>query len=167
MRTNNTYNRIQKIYDVLGRGGFFSTNEISEITGEPKGTVSPLLSALTATKNIYNDRGNGYKCEYFHKDLKKVAQDVANYEKNRREMIKAKRIVKAQRLQKIVDAVANETPAQLTIDIEKNFKDLAETVKAQKWDFQRDDLFHIEEAVKLLKSRGYKVLAPVTEFKEI
>lgn len=156
MRKNNTYNRIQKIYDVLGRGGFFSTNEISEITGEPKGTVSPLLSALTATKNIYNDRGNGYKCEYFHKDLKKVAQDVANYEKNRREMIKAKRIVKAQRLQKIVDAVANGMSTQLTIDTEKNFQTELNEYAAE-----------TSAAIEMLKSRGYKVLAPVTEFKEI
>lgn len=82
-------------------------------------------------------------------------------------MIKAKRLLKAQRIQRIVDAVANETPAQLTIDIEKNFKDLGEMVKAQNWDFERVDSFHIEEAVKLLKSKGYKILAPVTEFKEI
>jgi hypothetical protein len=172
MKKNNTFTRIHKIYYILSRGGFFSSQEIAEITGEPKGTISPLLSALVATKNIINDRGNGYKCEYFHKDLKHVANDIANHEKNRREIIQGKRKEKMKKLRNLVDSVANEkpyefTPAQLSIDIEKNFKDLAETVKNQNWDFQRLDAYHIEEAVKLLKSHGYKVLKPTTEFKEI
>lgn len=167
MKKNNTFNRIHKIYDILSRGGFFSAQQIAEITGEPKGTISPLLSALVITKNIINDRGHGYKCDYFHKDLKQIAQDVAKHEKNRREIIQGKRKAKMKKLQNIVNQVANEKPAQLSIDIKENFKELAETLKNKKWDFQRDDSFHIEEAVKLLKTRGYKVLAPVTEFKEI
>jgi hypothetical protein len=172
MKKNNTFARIHKIYDILSRGGFFSSQEIAEITGEPKGTISPLLSALVATKNIVNDRGHGYKCDYFHKDLKQIAQDIAKYEKSRRQIIQGKRRAKMKKLRNIVDSVANEkpyefTPAQLSIDIEKNFKDLAETVKNQNWDFQRVDAYHIEEAVRLLKSHGYKVLKPTTEFKEI
>lgn len=76
------------------------------------------------------------------------------------------------KLRNLVDSVANEkpyefTPAQLSIDVEKSFKDLAETLKDNNWDFQRVDAYHIEEAVKLLKSHGYKVLKPTTEFKEI
>jgi DNA-binding transcriptional regulator GbsR (MarR family) len=167
MKKNNTFSRIHKIYDILDRGGFFSAQEISEITGEPKGTISPLLSALVSTKNIVNDRGNGYKSEYFHKDLKQIAQDVAKHEKNRREIIQGKRKAKLKKLQNIVDQVANEMPAQLSIDVEKNFKDIAEKVKNENWDFERVDSFHIDEAVKMLKSKGYKILAPVTEFKEI
>jgi hypothetical protein len=154
MKKNNNFARIHKIFDVLSRGGFFSCQEIAEITGEPKGTISPLLSALVATKNIFNDRGHGYKCDYFHKDLKQIAQEIAKHEKNRRQTIQGKRRAKMKKLQNLVDSVANEIPYEFTPPIPKlTFENITDV--------------HISDAIQLLKSSGYKVLKPTTEFKEI
>ena len=167
MRKDNTLTRVEKIYDVLGRGGYWSTQEITEILGEPKGTISPFISAMEATGNLVNTDHRYTKPLPMVKSCRQVANDIRKHYKKMREETLKKRWAKLEKIKNIVNQVANETPSQLSIDVEKNFKDIAEKVKNQNWDFERVDSFHIEEAVKLLKSKGYKILAPVTEFKEI
>lgn len=167
MRKDNTLTRVEKIYDILNRGGYWSTHEITEILGEPKGTISPFISAMEATGNLVRTDHRYTKPLPMVKSCRLVANDIRKHYKKVRAEKWEKRAPKMQKIKNLIDMIADETPAQLTIDIEKNFKDLGEMVKAHNWDFDRVDSFHIEEAVKLLKSRGYKVLAPVTEFKEI
>lgn len=165
MKNNGTYNKIHKIIEVLERGGYWSMKEICTVLKQPKGTISPLLSALVATSHIVN-HNHRFKSPYFV-DVLKATKDVLKHYRITRKLSNERRKAKAEKLKKIVDSIAVSTPPQLTIDVEKNFKDLAEKIQPKNYDFERVDFFGIEEAVKLLKSKGYKILAPITEFKEI
>jgi hypothetical protein len=168
MRRNNSAKRTQRIYNLYKNGeGAYSTEEITKLLGEKKGTISPFISAMVATGNLIKFSNGLYKLPKLCQNAEWVANDIKNYYRESRERVLARKIFKAEKLKNLIDEVASETPAQLSIDVEKNFKDIAEKVKNENWDFERVDSFHIDEAVKLLKSKGYKILAPVTEFKEI
>lgn len=59
-------------------------------------------------------------------------------------------------------------PREVAIKIRlfvRDHKSIQARTKTKNFQTETDD--YIEEAVALLKSRGYKILAPVTEFKEI
>lgn len=151
MRKGNFLERIQKIYDLLGRGHAMNTQELYELMKEPKGTVSPFLSFMVRTGNLLKNK-DGYLLTPFPQDPKKVAQEIRVLIANdRQQRIDRARNFRAQRglfeelkpssePKKLIEEWMHEAPAK------------PEKIKA---------------AIELLKNNGYKILKPTTEFKEI
>jgi hypothetical protein len=145
MRKGNFVERIEKIYDLLGRGHAMNTEQLYQLMNEPKGTVSPFLSWMVRTGHLLKE-SDGYNLIPFPSDPKKVARDI-------------REIIQADRKKRIDSRKAYFNSRGLFEEPKK-----AQTIKL---DFDREISGAIEAAIDLLKSNGYKVLKPTTEFKEI
>jgi hypothetical protein len=145
MKKNNFVERIEKIYDLLGRGHAMNTEELYQLMKEPKGTVSPFLSWMVRTGNLLKTN-DGYMVTAFQNEPQKVARDIRNLiakdRENRINKAKAYRYSRG-----LFDQPKKPEPITLNFD--------------------RVDSEAIEAAIDLLKSNGYKILKPTTEFKEI
>ncbi len=145
MKKNNFVERIEKIYDLLGRGHAMNTEELYQLMKEPKGTVSPFLSWMVRTGNLLKTN-DGYMVTAFQNEPQKVARDIRNLIAKDRE----NRINKA-KAYRYSRGLFDNQPKE--INVERNFEDLK--------------THEIKAAIELLKSNGYKILKPTTEFKEI
>jgi hypothetical protein len=151
MRKDKTQIRVEKIYDIIGRGGGWSTAEITEILGEPKGTISPFMSALEATGNIVNHNHKYVLPLPVTKSIRQITKDVRNHYYATRKKTLEKRAHKMSKIENIVNGLFDEP----------------KTPPVKKLSFESITDVHISDAIHLLKSNGYKVLKPTTEFKEI
>jgi hypothetical protein len=151
MRKDKTQTRVEKIYDIMNRGGYWSTAEITQILGEPKGTISPFMSALEATGNLLNHNHKYILPFPQNKSIRQIAKDVQNHYYAMRKKTLAKRADKMSKMENIVNSLFEEP----------------KTPPVEKIGFESITAVHISDAIHLLKSNGYKILKPTTEFKEI
>lgn len=150
MKKDLTEKRIERIYDILSRGNYVTAEYITEILGEPKGTISPFLSEMVKTKSVLN-HNHRYCLPYPQKSVKQAADEIRLLRKNNPK--KTRKIKKAQY------QITDENEAQLKIEIEKTRSEIRELLGAH--------AVEIQAAITLLKNNGYKIMQQITEFKEI
>jgi hypothetical protein len=145
-----TIQRVEQIYDLLGQGGYWSTQELTDALGWPKGTLSPFISYLASSNNVICHKEK-YKLPDFPKAPNYVAIDVVSQRKIRLE----KRLEK--RLQMMANLKITPQPLAKNSEPLNLFKgEEFETIQVK-----------IQKAIELLKSNGYKILAKKTEYTEI
>lgn len=145
-----TLQRVKKIQDLLARGGYWTALEITEAIQEPKGTVSPFLTSLVATQNVLCHK-NKYKLPDFPKRPDYIANEVKIYDRKHRKIRREKRELMLAKL-KIISQPFIKNPEPLNL-----FRgEEVETIQVK-----------IQNAIELLKSNGYKILAKKTEYTEI
>ena len=147
MRKDKIYLRVCSITDLLSRGEGWTCNEISEQLKEPKGTISPFISAMLGLKHLIQTKEGLYKLPDWPKRNQVVAEDLKKFFRNK--YLKHYNKTKEER----------QPLSQLKIEVEKTRSELREIISAH--------ASEIESAIELLKSNGYKVLKPTTEFKEV
>ena len=145
-----TLQRVKLVYDLLGRGGYWTANEITEAIGQPKGTISPFLSFLVQTKNVVY-HNHKYKLPDFPKRADYVANDIKALVNGKRKIRIEKRNKRFESL-KITPQPFPKNPEPLNLFKGEEF----ETIQVK-----------IQNAIELLKSNGYKILAKKTEYTEI
>jgi len=151
MRKDTIYLRVCKITDLLGRGEAWTANEIAKHLNEPKGTVSPFISAMLENKHLVQTPDGLYKLPDWPKRDQVVSEELKKYFKKRAVINRANRQQKALKLENIVNSLFEEP----------------NTPPVKKLTFECITDVHISDAIQMLKSNGYKVLKPTTEFKEI
>lgn len=154
MRKENVLQRIEKIYDLLGRGHAMNTQQLFELMNEPKGTVSPFLSWMVRTGHLLKNN-EGYLLTPFPSDPKKVAQDIRNLNfADRQRRIEQAKKFKTQR--GLFEEPKSSEP-----------KKLVSTWIGSHLQTDTEAADKITDAICLLKSYGYKVLKRTTEYKEV
>jgi len=143
MRNGNLIKRIESIYRILEHyGGEASSEDISKAINEPVGTVSACLSYMVKGGYLY--RNNRIYTIRLKHDPREVASKI-------RSLIRENKAIKKER----------ELMRQRSLFSQP--KKESEGVRPE----MPQNAPSIEAAIEMLKSRGYKILAPITEFKEI
>jgi hypothetical protein len=155
MRKDRIFLRVSKITDLLGRGEAWTANEIAKQLNEPKGTVSPFISAMLENKHLVQTPEGLYKLPDWPKRDQVVSEELKRFFKKKYVINRAKRQEKAAKIENIVNSLFDEPKPEPKKLIEQWIHE--KPAKPEK----------IQAAVELLKSNGYKVLKPTTEFKEI
>ena len=142
MRKGNLTPRIENIYRWIEHWGDASAENLSQSMNEPIGTISACLSYMVKGGYLY--RNNRLYTIRVKQDPREVALKIRGLIRENK-MIKKERELMRQRSlfsqpKKESEGARPEMPLNAP---------------------------SIEAAVELLKSHGYKLLAPVTEFKEI
>lgn len=143
MRKGNLTQRIQNIYRLIEHySGEASSDDISKAVNEPVGTVSACLSYMVKSGYLY--RNNRIYTIRVKHDPREVAAKIRSLIRENKTIRKERELMRQRSLfsqpKKESEGVRPEMPQNAP---------------------------SIEAAIELLKSRGYKVLAPITEFKEI
>jgi hypothetical protein len=151
MRKDRIFLRVSKITDLLGRGEAWTASEIATQLNEPKGTISPFISAMLENKHLVQTPEGLYKLPDWPKRDQVVSEELKKYFKKRAVINREKREQKAAKLKNIVNSLFDEPKSP----------------PVEKIGFESITAVHISDAIHLLKSNGYKILKPTTEFKEI
>lgn len=145
-----TLQRVKLVYDLLARGGYWSSKEISDAIRQPKGTISPFLSFLAQTKNVLY-HNHKFKLPDFPKRADYVAHDIKS-------LVNSKRKIRIEKREKMM--------AKLKITAQPFPKNPEPLILFKGEEFETIQI-KIQKAIELLKSNGYKILAKKTEYSEI
>jgi len=142
MRKGNLTPRIENIYQWIEHWGDASAENLSQSMNEPIGTISACLSYMVKCGYLY--RNNRLYTIRVKQDPREVALKIRGLIRENKMIKKERELIRQRSLfsqsKKEAEGVRPEMPLNAP---------------------------SIEAAVELLKSKGYKILAPVTEFKEI